>query len=436
MKTGCETGEENMRRWVLLLALAAALLFVPLRPAHAGNQGDAVNLEGLIEEALSNNPDLKAADEKVQAGGEKPAQEESLDNPRIGLGLMNVPVNSFDFNQEPMTQKQVSVIQKLPFPGKLGLKGDIARKDVDIAREELLEKRNNMVMQVKTVYRNLLLVDRTIEITEKNRDMVREFVKTAETKYSVGMGIQQDVLKARVELSKMIDMLISLGQKKTSLLARMNALLYRPSGKKLEDVDVGDIDSLKPADFPYTPDQLETIAIENRPVLVAAKQRIERSKLSIMLAKKNYYPDFDVGMSYGQRQSLPDFLSGFVTISIPLWHKNREDRKVAEETAMARQAEEQYEAMKNDIFFKISDSTAEIGKYRQQMDLLKTGLIPQSRAALESAIAGYGVNKVDFMTLINNFITSYNYEIEYYRVLTSYENMLAEIEASVGKRLF
>jgi cobalt-zinc-cadmium efflux system outer membrane protein len=416
--------------------LLAVFLLVPLFPAYAANPDSAVTLEGLVEEAISHNPDLKAADEKVQAFGEKPAQEESLDNPRIGLGLMNVPVNSFSFNQEPMTQKQVSVIQKLPFPGKLALKGDIARKDMDIVREEFLEKRNGLVMQVKTVYRTLLLIDKTIEITEKNRDLVREFVKTAETKYSVGMGIQQDVLKARVELSKMIDMLISLGQKKESLLARLNALLYRPSDRKVKDVESGDIDSLKPTDFPYTSDELEKIAIDNRPLLLGARRRIERSRLTVRLAKKNYYPDFDVGMSYGQRQSLPDFLSGFVTVSIPLWHKNREDRKVAEETAMARQAEEQYDAMKNDVFFKISDSTSEIKKYREQIDLLKTGLIPQSKAALESAIAGYGVNKVDFVTLVNNLVTSYNYEIEYYRALTNYENVIAEIEATVGKRLF
>jgi cobalt-zinc-cadmium efflux system outer membrane protein len=425
-----------MRSCVIVVSLVGALLLVPLFPAFAGNEGGAANLEKLIEEAISHNPDLKAADEKVQAFGEKPPQEESLDNPRVGFGLMNLPLNSFSYTQEPMTQKQVSVIQKLPFPGKLALKGDIARKDVDIVREEFLERRNNLVMQVKTVYRNLLLIDKTIEITEKNRDLIREFVRTAETRYSVGMGIQQDVLKARVELSKMIDMLISLGQKKTSLLARLNALLYRPSDGKMTDVESGDIDSLKPTEFSYTSDELEEIAVGNRPVLIGARQRIERSQLAVRLAKRNYYPDFDVGMSYGQREGRPDFLSGFVTISIPLWHKNREDRKVAEERAMARQAEEQYDAMKNDVFFKISDSTSEIKKYREQIDLLKTGLIPQSKAALESAIAGYGVNKVDFVTLVNNLLTSYNYEIEYYRALTNYENMLAEIEATVGKRLF
>jgi cobalt-zinc-cadmium efflux system outer membrane protein len=425
-----------MKRWIGMGFLISALLLAPLFSVYAGETVSAAGLEKLLEEAVSNNPDLKAADEKVQAFSERPFQEESLDNPRVGFGLMNMPVNSFSFAQEPMTQKQVSVIQKLPFPGKLGLRGDIARKDADIVREEFLEKRNSLIMQVKTVYRNLLLIDKTIGITEKNRDLVREFVRTAETKYSVGMGIQQDVLKARVELSKMIDMLLSLGQKKESLLARMNALLYRPSDRKVTDVESEDIEALKPTDFPYTSDELEKMAAENRPVLVGARQRIERSQLAVRLARKNYYPDFDVGMSYGQRSDRPDFLSGFVTISIPLWHKNREDRKVAEESAMARQAEEQYQAMQNEVFFKIKDSTSEIRKYRQQIDLLKSGLIPQSKAALESAIAGYGVNKVDFMTLVNNLITSYNYETEYYRALTNYENTIAEIEATVGKRLF
>jgi cobalt-zinc-cadmium efflux system outer membrane protein len=425
-----------LTKWLGVLCLAGVLLFVPLFPAYAEDSASTTSLERLIEEAISNNPELKAADEKAQAFSEKPAQEESLDNPRVGFGLMNLPVNSFSFAQEPMTQKQVSLIQKFPFPGKLTLKGGIARKSADIVKEEFIEKRNNLIMQVKTVYRNILFLDKTIEITEKNRDLVRELVKTAESKYSVGMGIQQDVLKARVELSKMIDMLISLGQKKESLLARLNALLFRPADKSVADIDSEDIDSLKPTGFSYTAEELERIADENRPVLIGLKQKIELSQLAVKLAKKNYYPDFDVGMSYGQRQDRPDFVSGFVTVSIPLWHKTKEDRKVAEEAANVRQAEEQYKSMKNEISFKVRDSLSAIDQYRRQIDLFKTGLIPQSRAALESAMAGYGVNKVDFMTLVNNLITSYNYETEYYRALTNYENTLAEIEATVGKRLF
>jgi cobalt-zinc-cadmium efflux system outer membrane protein len=196
------------------------------------------------------------------------------------------------------------------------------------------------------------------------------------------------------------------------------------------------MESLKPTGFAYGVHELEKIALENRPDLAAAKRMIEKSRLAVSLARKNYYPDFDVGVSYGQRSDRPDFVSGFVTVSIPLWHRTKEDRKVAEEKANVRRAEEQYNSMKNEIFFRIRDAALKIRKYTEQIDLFRSGLIPQSRAALESAISGYSVNKVDFVTLINNQITLYDYEIDYYKTLTDYENTLAGIEVMVGERLF
>jgi cobalt-zinc-cadmium efflux system outer membrane protein len=125
-----------------------------------------------------------------------------------------------------------------------------------------------------------------------------------------------------------------------------------------------------------------------------------------------------------------------VMVTVPLWHKTKEDKKVAEERANIRQAIEQYNAMKNALFFRIRDAVTQIGKYQKKIELFKTGLLPQSRAALESAISGYQVNKVDFITLVNNQVTLYNYEIEYYRAVTDYENKISDIEATVGKGLF
>jgi cobalt-zinc-cadmium efflux system outer membrane protein len=420
-----------------VLSVVLLLILVPLASVFAAGRDVAAGLETLINEALRDNPELKATEQKLEAYSERPSQEESLDDPRLGLGLLNLPVNSFSFEQEPMTQKQVAVLQKIPFPGKLLLKGEIAKRDVDIVREEVAEKRNDLIMRVKTVYRNLLLINKTISVTTENRDLLREFVKTAETKYSVGEGIQQDVLKARVELSRMIDMLITEEQEKESLLARLNALLYRtPDAKTPEEVEGADLEMLKPTPFIYGVEELEKMAVESRPVLIAARQSVEKSRLAVRLAKKNYFPDFDVAVSYGQRDNRPDFVSGSVTVTIPLWHRTKEDRKVVEKRADVRQAEEQYNSMKNDIFFRLKEATLKIKRYGDQIDLYKTGLIPQGRAALESAISGYGVNKVDFITLVNNQITLYNYEVEYYRTLTNYENTIAGVEATVGKRLF
>jgi outer membrane protein, heavy metal efflux system len=412
------------------------LLFLPLPSRAEGTGGGEAVLERLVNEALANNPELKALKDREDAFSQRPSQEESLDNPKIGFALLAVPTNSFSFTQEPMTQKQISISQKIPFPGKLPLKGDIARKETEIVREDYVEKKNDLVMQVKDAFRNLLLIDKTIDVTKENRDLLREFVKTTETKYAVGEGIQQDVLKAQVELSKMTDALITLAQKKESVAAHLNTLLNRPVDTPFREIEGIDIEGMKHRGFMFTQDELQKIAEANRPVLIGAKHLIERDRLALRLAEKNYFPDVDVGVSYGQRDERPDFVSGFVMVTVPLWHKTKEDKKVAEERANIRQAIEQYNAMKNTLFFRIRDAVTQIGKYQKKIELFKTGLLPQSRAALESAISGYQVNKVDFITLVNNQVTLYNYEIEYYRAVTDYENKISDIEATVGKRLF
>jgi outer membrane protein TolC len=421
----------------ILIALILILIIFVNSSKSIFAEGHENNIiDKLIEEAVNNNPELKAFEERIHVFEEKPSQAESLDNPRLKLSIMNLPVDTFRFNQAPMTQKQISIMQKFPFPGKLTLKGNMAEKALEIVKEEYVDKKNNIIMKVKVAYENIIFIYNAIEITERNKDLLREFVKIAETKYTVGKGIQQDVLKAQVELSKIIDRLIVLEQKRQSSVARLNTLLNRPT-----QMPFTDIGQRKQTSFNLTFENLQKIAEEEQPVLIGLKHLIERFRFSYKLAEKDFYPDFDVGISYGQRddsltEERSDFLSGFITINIPIWYKTKESRKVAEEKANMRKATEQYNSMKNEIFFQIKDILTDIERYNQEIELFNTGLIPQSTLSLESAIAGYKVNKVDFITLVNNQITLYNYEIDYYRALTGYEKKIAELEAVVGKRLF
>ncbi|MEF9427486.1 MAG: TolC family protein, partial [Candidatus Mariimomonas ferrooxydans] len=189
---------------IFIASMLIFLMLVNIEAIFAEGPGNKTILEKLIEEALKNNPELKTFGEKIGVFKERPPRARSLDDPRLRLSIMNLPVDTFSFNQEPMTQKQISIMQKLPFPGKLQLRGGIAEKELEKVKEEYIEKKNNIIMQVKVVYHNLLFINKAIDATEENRNLLREFVKIAETKYAVGKGIQQDVLKSQVELSMMI----------------------------------------------------------------------------------------------------------------------------------------------------------------------------------------------------------------------------------------
>jgi outer membrane protein TolC len=424
-----------MMRRIFVIPIILYFFLACIRLVSAEEGVNNTMIQDLIEEAIKNNPELKALEEKICAFSERPSQARSLDDPRLRLSIMNLPVDTFRFDQEAMTQKQISVMQRFPFPGKLSLKGEIAEKELEIVRDEYTEKKNNIIMQVKVSYQELLFIEKAIEITKENQSLLREFLKIAETKYAVGKGIQQDVLKAQVELSKITNQLIVLEQKRKTAMARLNTLLNRPV--HLPFPGTADVRQTR---LNLEFEELKDIAEENRPLLIRLRHLIERNQLLYRLAKREYYPDFDLGISYGQRdeslrQDWVDFFSTSITINIPLWYKTKESAKVAQEKANIKMAEQQYNTLRNEVLFQIKDTLAEIKRYEEEIELFRTGLIPQASLSLESAIAGYKVNKVDFLTLLNNLITLYNYKIKYYEAIINHEKRLAELEAIIGKRL-
>jgi outer membrane protein, heavy metal efflux system len=390
-------------------------------------------LDELVDEALTNNPQLKSYYSASRADRELIPQAGALPDPMLSLSLMNLPVDNFVFDQEPMTGKQIGVKQVFPFPGKLGLKSRIASRQAEVSLANYSELQLQLRRNVKLLYYDIYYVDRAITTTGKNQSLLKEFVKVAETKYSVGKGLQQDVLKAQVELSKMTDRLINLNQKRTALESKMNTLLNRPVdqplGKTLEpEIHIYhfDRDSLK--------GQLES----KRPLIEAWRKRIEQSKYKVDLAKKNYWPDFAVTLAYTQRDVLQngtggvDFLSGGISLNIPLYFWRKQSRAVQEKVIRSQQVEESYNNIHNQIYAELEDVFSDLNKNADLIDLYRTGIVPQASQSLESAMIGYQTDKVDFLTLVNNQLTLFSLELEYARIVSNYQKNIARLEFITG----
>lgn len=420
---------------ILILLLFSAFFFPPLRVCAQEKDG-RLDLRQIIEEALRANPELIALKEGTKALGKRPSQEGAWEDPRLGIGLTSLPLDTFQFNQEDMTQKELTLMQKFPFPGKQRLKRELANKEYLAVSYGVEEKKLEIIKKVKTLYFDLYFVNQALAITEKNKELLNTLTKITETRYSVGEGIQQDVLKAQVEFSKVIEESINLKQKKEIIKAELNSLLNRLPQSPLPD----------PPDIEITPfnfslEQLQEKALEKSPRLKRLAQMIEKNKLAYSLAKKEYYPDFDVAVSYGQRQDTrsfkrADMLSVSVTLPFPLWYKNKQEKKVEEIQCSINVAQAEYNAAKNEIFSQIKELTAKEEKLKALIDLYRTGIIPQARQSLDSALAGYRVNKIDFLTLLDNWITIYNNEIFYHQILADYEKNLAELEEVTGDTVF
>jgi len=415
------------------MVLFCFLIFSPLM-SYGQTEKQLLNVDQLVEEALRNNPEILAAKKKLEVFREKIPQTFALEDPMLGLGVASLPTN-FSFRDEDMTAKEISVSQKFPFPGKRPLMREMAEKEAEAVSNEIQGKINQIMKDVKAAFYDLSHIYRTTEVTQRNKNILQNFVKIAETRYAVGEGIQQDVLKAHIEVSKMVDELIMLEQKKRALEAKLNALLNRPS-----ETEVGIPEEVIFRKFPFTNEELQKMALEANPQLRGMKKMIESKEKAYALAKREYYPDFNFRFAYGQRDNGPemkrrDMYTGMMEINIPIFYKSKQDRKVVEVKADIQALEAQVQAMKNEIFFMITDMGSMIHRGERQLDLYKTGIIPQASLQISSAMSAYRVGKADFMTLLDGQMTLYKYELQYHQALTEYEKTVASLEAVIGKRL-
>ncbi|MFQ5481661.1 MAG: TolC family protein [Nitrospinaceae bacterium] len=428
-----------MHRWIQVGLPTALILILMVSRGFAQPEEYAKfrqNLQEFIDIALEVNPVLKKAQNRIKVSQEIPDQAASLDDPILRLGLMNVPVDTFKLGQEAMTQKQVTLSQKLPFPGKLGLREDIARKDVGVTEQAYERLKLSIKRQVKQSYYELCFVLAAIDITRENKTLLEQFVTITSIKYGVGKGIQQDVLKAQVELSKIMDELIKLNKRKESEQARLNTLMDR-----LPQTPLSISHGIRKTSLNFEIEELQGLTEESNPSLQELTILKEKFQLSRKLAKKEYYPDFNVGFRYGQRENSPitdhpDFLSAFVGVNIPLWYKTKQRRKVAEEAYRVDVVQEAYRDSRNLLFLRIKELLDEEARQSETLQLIAQGILPQARQSLDSAMAGYSVDKVDFLTLLDNELTLFKWQIKYHEELARHEKTLAELEQVVGTGLF
>jgi len=393
------------------------------------------NLPQLVETALTNNPELKASEAQWEMFRNRVVQAGALEDPMLMLKLQNFlirdPLNS---GRDPMSQRVIGISQQLPFWGKRDLKTEVAKQEAEALKWQVEERKLELARMVKETYYQIFMTDKDLEIIGKNIRIMDDFIALAETKYSVGQGAQQDVFKAQTERSKMLSMKITLEQQRRTLQATLNTLLFRPA-----ETPVGSIADFELKPLAWSPEQLRDMAGENRPLLKSVRARIEGGKAGHRLAEKEFFPDVNVSFEYMQRDpAMADpgydmYALGF-TFNLPV-QRARRHAMVRDSSAGIAMAAAELNTVNNAINLGIADNLARMEQREKLAGLFKTGIIPQAEQSLESATIGYRVSKVDFLTLLDNRLTLYNLEREYYESLAEYQMRLAQLEALVGKEL-
>lgn len=426
----------------------------------------ATTLDSFIARALAVSPMLHAAMARIDAARARVGPASTLPDPMLMLGIINQPLSTMAVastrsgamiaapGPEPMTMRMIGVSQKIPYPGKLALQKRSVEHDVEASQAALDAAKRQLVRDTKVAFYEIAFIDQARTIVERNRDVLSGLIAVSQSRYSVGAAGQQDVLKARVEATRLAETAAGLSEQRVAMVAQLNALLDQPSetpvpllmmpeaiarAAVLTSSDAirfsSNVLGARAADSPLRSlAELQDAALTGSPEIREHQATLAAQAARVDLARKAHLPDVDLSLQYGQRSGgLPDMISATVSLPIPIFRRQKQDQQVAEATAELAALEGEHHRMVNAIRSEVARLVSEIERERTQLALAVKAILPQGRAALAASTANYQVGKVEFLTVLDNQSTVFNYETEYFRALTDFAVKVAELERVVGE---
>ncbi len=409
------------------LALASVALLVTVSSVQAQQTDpDTESVEAFIAAARNANPRILASRLRAEASAERTPQAGAFPDPMLSVALRNRPMSGFGTG-ERMTANVLQLQQRFPWPGKLGYARDRASLLAAGDSLDAEELERQVVARVKVVYYRLAFMDRALAVMRETRALLRNFLDVSSTMYEVGTGLQQDVLQAQVAVAQMTEDITVMEQDRLAMAARMNALLGRDA-----TAAIGSLSLPEPSSELPSSEELMVEAVAARPALGAARARVTAADAGYRAARRALYPDFVLTAAYGQRPQYTDLVTLMVGVSLPLFAGSRQLPLRREMEAMRSMAEAQERDLYNQTYAEIVELRADAVRARNLSGLYANSVLPQARAAVESALSAYRVGRVDYMTLVQNELTVNRYEIQTLRLHADYQHALAQIEALVG----
>ncbi len=390
------------------------------------------DLKALIDEGLTSNKEIKSIESMIESLKENVDYAASLPDPRIGIALLNLPADSFKFDEHAMTQKQLFMAQKFPWFGKLSLNSQQAGLKVLRQQVVLEAKKLELAGKIATTYFELGFIAKSQEINLRLTGMMKQIIRDSETRYATGRGPQQNIFQAQVELSKVMDEKIILEKKRRVNEDRVNEFLNR-----LSFTSVNPPTSIKCPDIRLNIDNLKLMALKQNPWLKVKGVETDQARLGIRLAKKDYWPDMDVKVAYGLReevmdQDLDNFVSASVMMNLPLWKEKRQDKKLTAAEKNLDAAIKSYENLADILPHKIDALVTQINDIQKSYKLYKESLIAQAKQWAKASISDYEVGKVEFNTMINAQIRLLRFELQSEKYLFEIYQKHAELEELIG----
>lgn len=405
---------------ISLVVISAAL-------GRAGEPGNSLELQPLIDEALKNNREIQAMEARWKASTYRVPQATSLPDPMVMIGYQNDGWSKYTFGKMDGAQWMYGVTQTFPFPGKRSLKGDMAEQDAESIEASYQAVRLKTIATIKELYYELFRTYKDIDLIHDKTALFSRIEDAALARYATGMAGQQEVLMAQTEKYMLLEKEIMLKQKVESLEAMLNNAAGRETAAPLG----------RPSDpqttvFPYALEDVLKRANDSSPEIRSKERMIASSRARVSMAQKEFYPDFTVaGNVYKRSGDFSDMWSLTATINIPLYF-NTKRQAVSEAKSLSYEATSELEATKLMLASSIRDNYSMLTMAEKLMGLYKSGLIPKTGQDFELALSGYASGKVEAITVINRLKALLDYETLYWAQFVEREKAIARLGSIAG----
>ena len=406
--------------------LAVALSAFGQPPASAPTP-----LTQLLAEAQANNSQVAAAHDAWQAAKQVPRQVSTLPDPTFTYQNLSVgsPRPFAGYTNNDFAYIGIGASQDLPYPGKLRLRADAAKREADVKDMDLNATMASVADAVKTDYIHLAYLQQTLGILGENEHVLDQLIKDATAHYEVGQGSQADVMEAQVERTKIVREITAARQQIGDTEADLKGLLHR-------DQDSPDIvaEHLRENPLRDTSAHLLEMVRERNPQIQVDASSVRTGNAALASAKREGKPDFSLSYMWQQTdRKYPDYY--MFTFNLRLPRKARVRAEVEEAAEKLAQSQETLDAHLQQQLAQVRRGYVEAKGDEEQLDEYQHGLIPQSDAAYRSTLNSYASNREVLTHVLLYFVNVLNMKLDEAQVLADHETTLAHLETLTGATL-
>jgi outer membrane protein TolC len=392
------------------------------------------SLQDLLNEADRNNPQIQAARQGWQAAKQGSSQVATLPDPQFTVQQVNVgsPRPFAGFTNSDFAYIGLGVSQDLPYPGKLRLRGEIAKLDADVVQQQSESVQRSVFAGIKSAYFRLAYLSKTLGILESDGQLLEQVEKAADARYRSGMGSQHDLLQAQLEQTKLLREITMHHLEVAKLQAQIKQLVNR--SQTSPDIEPADLPETA---LPYTFEELLSATKTQNPEVSGAQKMIDKQALQVDLAHKDFYPDFSVQYMW-QRTDPAQFRAYYMFslgIRVPIYRSQKQRPQLAQAEADLSRSRSDYEAQMQQVAFELRTEYDTVDKTAELLKIYREGMLPQARADFEAGVAAYQNNRQDFQALLASFLDVLHLDEEYWQSVAERETALAQLEQLTGLSL-